>query len=257
MVKLSIITINYNNKAGLEKTILSVINQSFVNLEYIVIDGGSDDGSIDIIKKYKDKISHWVSEKDSGIFNAQNKGLAQAIGEYCLFLNSGDYLTGSEVLEKVFKKDFDADIAYGNMYILYPDGKKLPGYMPEKITLYQMLNDTLWHPVSFIKRNLFTQYGYFNESFSIAADYDFFLNVLMTKNVSTFYLNEFICVFGLDGYSSNPANIAKLLAERKKAQLQYFPQVVLDLFTNCKRVESLFPKTFSEKLKSLFKHYKT
>ena len=88
--KISVITINYNNKSGLEKTIQSVISQTYFELEYIIIDGGSSDGSIDVIKKYENKIDYWISEQDKGIYNAMNKGIAQAHGEYCNFMNSGD-----------------------------------------------------------------------------------------------------------------------------------------------------------------------
>ncbi len=252
-MRLSIITINYNNKPGLEKTIASVINQSFTDFEYIVIDGGSTDGSAEVLQNFKDKITYYVSEKDAGIFNAQNKGLAKATGEYCLFLNSGDYLADQNVLKNVLNKNFTADIAYGNMYIAHPNGKKEKGYMPAKITFFQMMNDTLWHPVSFIKRALFTKYGNYNETFKIASDYDFFFKVLLTKNASTFYLDEFISVFSLDGASSSPDNSAKLLTERRNIQLQYFHLSVIELFENYLKLRSLFPKTFLQKIQSLFK----
>ncbi|MDR2910496.1 MAG: glycosyltransferase [Bacteroidales bacterium] len=94
-MKLSIITINLNNVAGLQKTIESVVKQTFTDYEYIVIDGGSTDGSADIIKQHANKITYWVSEPDKGIYNAMNKGIRVAKGEYCLFLNSGDWLINS------------------------------------------------------------------------------------------------------------------------------------------------------------------
>jgi glycosyltransferase involved in cell wall biosynthesis len=103
MIKLSIITINYNNRDGLEKTIRSVIDQRFTDFEFIVIDGGSTDGSVDNIRKYENKINYWCSEKDAGIYNAQNKGIKKAKGEYCLFLNSGDFLYNEDVLNKIKK----------------------------------------------------------------------------------------------------------------------------------------------------------
>src|SRR4051812_43907208 len=109
-VDLSIITINLNDSKGLEKTIASVVNQTFSNYEFIVIDGGSSDGSCDVMEKYKDKIDYWKSEQDGGIYNAMNKGLHQASGSYCLFLNSGDFLQSPHSLksiEKVFAEHYD------------------------------------------------------------------------------------------------------------------------------------------------------
>ena len=104
MHQLSIVTINLNNKIGLEKTIVSVINQKYRNFEFIIIDGNSTDGSVDIIQKYQDKITYWISENDSGIYNAMNKGIANSKGEYILFLNSGDYLfNDSTIDDKLFE----------------------------------------------------------------------------------------------------------------------------------------------------------
>ena len=113
-MKFSIITVNYNNKEGLRKTIESVIHQTFNDYEYIIIDGGSTDGSVDIIKEYNDKISYWISEKDKGIYNAMNKGIRVSTGDYLLFLNSGDHLSENNVLEKVFPYLDGTDFVYGN-----------------------------------------------------------------------------------------------------------------------------------------------
>src|SRR4051812_22804100 len=101
MPRLSIITINYNNVSGLRKTVESVVNQTSQDFEYIVIDGGSTDGSVDVLKQYAKKIKYWISEPDKGIYNAQNKGILKATGEYCHFINSGDYLVKNDVIEKM------------------------------------------------------------------------------------------------------------------------------------------------------------
>ena len=116
-MKLSVITINYNNRDGLRQTIESVVGQTYRDFEYIIIDGGSTDGSVDVIKEYADKIDYWVSEKDKGIYNAMNKGVAVALGEYCLFLNSGDTLCHPDVLAQVQKAGTDADIICRNAII--------------------------------------------------------------------------------------------------------------------------------------------
>ena len=111
-MKLSIVTINLNNVAGLHETIISVLNQSSADLEYIIIDGGSTDGSAELIKEYSDRIYYWVSEPDSGIYNAMNKGIRKASGEYLLFLNSGDALASDNIVEEVFRADHNEEILY-------------------------------------------------------------------------------------------------------------------------------------------------
>ena len=163
MPKLSIITINYNNAGGLEKTIQSVVSQTFTDYEYIVIDGSSNDGSVDCIKRYSDKISYSVSEKDKGIYNAQNKGIMAAKGMYCLFLNSGDYLFNEKVLEEVFSHKHNEDIIYGDMMIDDGSAELIYGKHPSDITFEFLIYTTLWHPVSFIKRELFNRFGLYNE----------------------------------------------------------------------------------------------
>src|SRR5690606_22317295 len=112
MFKLSIVTINLNNLVGLQKTMQSVFNQTFTDYEYIVIDGGSTDGSKEYIEKHTNKLVYWVSEKDGGVYEAMNKGIIKATGEYCNFLNSGDYFWNNSVLEKSLVHN-EVDIFYG------------------------------------------------------------------------------------------------------------------------------------------------
>ena len=114
-MQLSIITINYNNGDGLQRTIESVIKQNFKSYEYIVIDGGSTDKSIDVIKRNKNHINYWISEPDTGIYNAMNKGIRKATGEYLIMINSGDVLVNEDVLDTVFKKNNNSDIIYGDV----------------------------------------------------------------------------------------------------------------------------------------------
>lgn len=222
MPKISIITINYNDRLGLERTIRSVISQSFNDFEFIVIDGGSIDGSVDVIKKYADKITHWVSEKDKGIYNAQNKGIDKAEGEYCLFLNSGDYLISDDIIEKVFSKKHTEDIIYGDMMIDKGDGKLYYGKHPEEITFDFMIYTTLWHPVSFIKKTLFEKHGSYNEELKITADYDFFLNAIIVHRATTKHIPEAISVFNTFGIGSDKKHNQLHEEERKLVQEKYF-----------------------------------
>jgi glycosyltransferase involved in cell wall biosynthesis len=247
MPLLSIITINYNNENGLLKTIESVINQKFKDFEYIIIDGGSSDNSKSIIESYQSKIAYWVSEKDNGIYNAQNKGILNSKGEYCLFLNSGDYLCNVDVLKKIFNKESIADIIYGNMQIDYGNGKILSGKMPSKLTFKQMYLDTLWHPVSFIKRSLFLTYGFYDEKYKIVADYDFFFKVIVMKSVCTQYIDIDISVFNMEGVSSLVINKEKEQLERKMVVQSYLPSLVIDYAEELKLV-NLSKKTFIQRL---------
>ncbi|SDM84781.1 Glycosyltransferase involved in cell wall bisynthesis [Daejeonella rubra] len=111
--KLTVITIVYNNVRDIERTVLSVLNQSYANIEYLVIDGASNDGTLDILRKYEGQISRLTSERDNGIYDAMNKGLALATGDYVLFMNSGDEIYASDTVEKLFATEPDADIYYG------------------------------------------------------------------------------------------------------------------------------------------------
>lgn len=222
MKKLSIITICYNNAVGLERTLKSVAAQTFSNFEQIVIDGGSTDETIKVIEKFDSLISYWVSEKDNGIYNAQNKGLKVANAQYCLFLNAGDYLANESVLATIFNKELPEGVIYGDMFIVFPDGKIILGKMPKVLDLPHMIGDTLWHPVSFIPRELFTKFGGYDESLKMVADYDFFLKVIMKHHVKATSFGMPIAVFSLDGLSSNPKNKQQELAERKLVQERYF-----------------------------------
>lgn len=154
-MKLSVITINYNNAEGLAKTMDSVFRQRFSDFEYIVIDGGSTDGSKDLIVNNQDKIAYWCSEKDSGIYNAMNKGIREASGEYLLFLNSGDFLHDFAVLEDIHPFLSGEDIVYGDLLFVHGDGKEDLFVYPDVLSFEYFLERSLGHPAAFIKRALF------------------------------------------------------------------------------------------------------
>jgi len=228
MPKVSIVTINLNNREGLESTVKSVINQTFADFEYIVIDGGSTDGSVDVIKKYEDKISFWISEKDSGIYNAMNKGIKKACGEYCLFLNSGDYFTKPNVLEEVYTDCRPTeDIVYGDMIIDRGGGKTEYGIQPSKISFEFLIENTLWHPVSFIKRQLFEKYGYYNEEYKIVSDYEFFLQTIILGGVTTKHIPTPIVVFNTNGIGSKQEFDEIHQIEKRAAQEKLFSKEII------------------------------
>lgn len=243
MLQLSIITINYNNAVGLQKTMESVIHQNFKDYEYIIIDGASNDGSVDVIKKYADKINYWISEKDTGIYNAMNKGIQKAQGEYLLFLNSGDFLINKDVIQKVFSKKQVADILYGELIFDFGGENKKLAKLPEQLTREYIFVDNIWHPSSFIKRELFTKLGLYSARYKIASDYDFFFNAIAMKKVTTQYLNFPISVYDTGGLSSSPHNLKKINEERNAIHQYYLSAEELIYLNNFKKLKN---KAFSK-----------
>ncbi len=216
MSKISIITINYNNAEGLKNTIQSVSNQFIDYFEYIVVDGGSSDGSVEIIKQ-SSKITKWVSEKDKGIYDAMNKGIAKASGEYCLFLNSGDVLVDDEVLSKVSTYlNSQKSFYYGNL-ILEKNNSKEEHIAPPNINLDFILNNTFWHPCVFIRTDLFKSFGHYDSSFKICGDYEFFVRCLIKPGISFEHINHFITLFDGNGISHDPSKKELQKQEREKA----------------------------------------
>lgn len=169
IVKLSIVTISYNNIDGLNKTIGSVTGQSFQDFEWIVIDGGSSDGSKDLIESISDKLSFWCSEPDAGIYNAINKGIKYAHGEYIQFLNSGDWFADNDVLTRVFSSSYSSDVLYGDMLQDSGQAVNMVRY-PAHLYLFFFLYDSLCHQACFYKRSLFEN-NLYDESFRIVSDW--------------------------------------------------------------------------------------
>lgn len=218
---LSIITVNLNNRDGLQRTIDSVVGQTFTDYEWIVIDGGSTDGSRELIEQYADHFAYWCSEPDKGIYNAMNKGIAHAKGEWLQFLNSGDWLYENTTLEKVFAKEYEADILYGDL-ILTKNDTTQPVHYDSDLTLYTLYYKSLPHPSSFIRRTLFSDKLY-NEDLKIVADWAFFLECAMNK-VDFAHLDFFISYYDYTGISST--NRTAVLEERKSVIDSIVPECV-------------------------------
>ncbi len=223
MPKLSIITINYNNATGLQKTLNSVFKQTFSDYEYIVIDGESNDGSKEVIKTNADKISYWVSEKDSGVYHAMNKGIKKASGEYLLFLNSGDHLINDTILEEVSATLDGTDIIYGNIFLIENASQSWTGVYPDKLSLQHFITGSLPHPASFIKKILFDRVGYYDENLQICADWKFFLDAICKFNVVYKHLDKTIAVFYLDGLSSTVDSTQKIINEKASVFQKDYP----------------------------------
>lgn len=257
MKKLSIITINYNNKAGLLKTIESVTNQTYKDFEYVIIDGGSTDGSLEVIEQYKEYIDIVVSEPDSGVYHAMNKGIHMSTGEYVNFMNSGDFFYEKETLEKIqgnFSKG--VSILYGNSVYFNKNGYKRNETPPEKITFLFFYTQGLNHQATFMRKELFEKYFYYNESSKICADWEFFIYAIFIGNESYLHLGEYICYYDFSGISAAPENLNLYYNERDVVLKKYFSLFIDDYINidelNSKRIQNvLYIKKFKRAWKLL------
>ncbi len=227
MSLISVITINYNNAEGLEKTISSVINQSFRNFEFLIIDGHSSDKSVDIIKQ-SNRIDFWLSEKDKGIYDAQNKGIKQAKGDYLLFLNSGDTLFDNNVFQKF--SDFSGNekdgIVYGNTNLITENKSNELLVPSQKLDLNYLFRHNINHQSCFIKRNLFEKYGLYSLKYKICADFDFFFKVFVAEPEVYRYHNFTVCNYEVGGLSSNKENYDLVVSEKQSILKNYLPTKV-------------------------------
>jgi glycosyltransferase involved in cell wall biosynthesis len=207
-LKISIITVTYNSASTIEQTIQSVLNQSYTNIEYIIVDGVSTDGTLDILNRYKSQIHKIVSEKDKGIYDALNKGIDLATGDVIGILHSDDFYMSSNVIENVansFNQN-QCDALYANLYYVdkddtdkikrkwhsgnYTDGAFLNGWMPP-------------HPTFFVKKEIYNKLGKFNLQFATAADYELMLRFIHKNKIKLTYLNEFIVKMRIGGKSND------------------------------------------------------
>lgn len=221
--KISIITINYNNLEGLKRTVESVVNQTWKQFEYIIIDGGSTDGSADYIESQNENIDYWVSEPDKGIYNAMNKGIVKATGEYLLFLNSGDDLKDTNVLGENYihleEKDlicFDINVIDENVFFV----KKCP----EELTFSFLYQNTLPHQSTFIRKSLFKRVGYYDENLKIASDWKFFILAMMRHEATYKQVDVVLSNYYLGGISS----CVDYSNERDEVLKKYFSGYILD-----------------------------
>ena len=197
--KVSIITVVLNGEKTIEQTILSVINQTYKNIEYIIIDGDSSDGTMDIVQKYSKYISLIISERDAGLYDAMNKGINHATGDIIGIINSDDWYE-QDAVEKIVQKMMleDAELIHGDVRRIKEDGKSYiskPSNLRE-IVIYM----PIYHPTVFIKRNIYTMKGGFDTQYEIAADYELLLR-LYYKNVEYTYIPEVIANFRENGIS--------------------------------------------------------
>jgi glycosyltransferase involved in cell wall biosynthesis len=233
---ISIITINYNNAHGLQLTMDSIVQQTTRMFEYIVVDGGSKDGSVELIEEYKSYMHYWVSEKDSGIYNAMNKGIRMSTGDYLLFLNSGDWLANDKVIEQVLPYlNNEYEILSGELELLKKDTDVVKLYPPSEINMNYCILAGLTHPNTFIKRELFDKYGYYNENNKIISDWEFFLIVCGLNKCKYKALPFQISCFDMNGISSqNKELVKKETQEALKRLLPWWKKTELYIKRKCK-----------------------
>ena len=226
--KVSIITVVFNAAGLLESTILSIKNQLYKNIEYVIVDGGSTDGTIELIKKYDSSITRWISEADEGLYHAMNKGLELATGDYVWFINAGDQIYDTDVLRKIFSGNHPCcDIYYGETIIIDKAGKEIGMRRlrpPEQLTWKSLINGmVVCHQSIIVKKTIVP---YFNTSYRIASDYNWVLKSL--KKAETVFNARMILSRFLDG-GINKTNILRSLSERFRIMIRefgFFPAIL-------------------------------
>lgn len=226
-MKLSIITVNLNNAAGLEKTMQSVVSQSYRDFEYIIIDGGSTDDSRETIQKYSHQIKYWVSEKDNGIYHAMNKGIKVANGEYLFMLNSGDHLVSEDVLAVLFSNQPTTDFVYTNLF-LTQNGEITERRHPAKLSFQFFRDEFISHQAIFIRKALHQKVGMYDESLKIVSDWKFMMLAICKHNATYKHFPLQLSYFEWDGLSTDPKSWQLVLAEKKKVFEEEFSAYLPD-----------------------------
>ena len=241
VVQISVVTVCYNTEKSIEQTMLSVLNQTYPNVEYIVIDGGSTDGTVDIIKKYAHLIAYWVSEPDGGIYDAMNKGIAHASGDYILFMNSGDMFYENNTLTNIYpliSQNTDA-MFLGDILCIY-EGRELGiVHAQKKYSAWSSApHQGLFLPTQFLKNDCY------DCQFKILADRELFLRILHKYNIPSYLLRKVISIYDLGGISSNRKNALQIFQEAYAINKKYgnrpFPVVCKEFFKSIVKYLSRF-----------------
>lgn len=220
-MKFSVITVCLNAGDTIKKTCESVCSQTFRDFEWIVIDGQSTDGTLGFLDSYSEDISLLISERDDGIYNAMNKGIAHSRGDYCVFMNAGDSFYDENTLKTV-SESAEVDLIYGDVMLSSKIGKTVK--YPENLPKSFFLKNTLSHQSSYFKRSLFEEYGVYDEAFKIAGDYEIFVRFFNKCMISSRYIDKPLSRFCLGGISSDRCFRKIRKKENHQIRWKYFPQ---------------------------------
>lgn len=235
-MKISIITVCLNAKDTIEETFKSIFNQTYEDVELIVVDGLSTDGTIDVIKKYKSKIAYFISESDKGIYDAMNKGVSLATGDFIFFLNANDTLYDNQTLEKVKNKLIEnptVKFLFGDIEVIYRNEQEpqIKTYTNIKND-FSLMFDNLCHQSIFYHKSLFEKYDLYSMQYKIYSDWDFNIRCLVKNKVEALYLPIVISKFDFTGISSDPNSQSIWEPERKMILKKYYPIFRLTVFVN-------------------------
>jgi glycosyltransferase involved in cell wall biosynthesis len=220
--RLSLVTVCLNDRAGLARTLDSVAAQGPGDFELVVVDGGSTDGSVEEARTRGPLVGRLVSERDAGIYDAQNKGAGLATGEYLLFLNAGDRLAAPDALARFLAAPFSEDLVYGNV-VYSQAGRDRPVRPPDRPELGYLMKSILPTQATLWKRALFDRLGRHDLSYRICADYDLLLRALFAEGASSRHVPVTLAVHYQDGLSARPESKARIAAERARAQERWIP----------------------------------
>mgnify|MGYP001049076334 CR=1 FL=1 len=237
--KISIITVAFNSESTIKDTIESVLAQDYNNIEYIIIDGGSSDGTLDIIKKYKSQIHYFISEPDTGIYDAMNKGIRVATGDIIGILNSDDFYPNNFIISNVAKSFIqeECDAVYGDLvYVNSKDTNKIERYWQSGSYSTSKIKNgwMLPHPTFFVKRSLYTRFGLYNTDLKKAADYQMILNLLYKHNIVVYYIPMILVKMRMGG-TSNASLLNRIKANKEDGLAWTKNQLNKPLFVRIKK----------------------
>lgn len=241
---ISIITVSYNNLAGLKTTLKSAQDQEGVEFEHIIIDGNSNDGTKEYLETITDRVDYWVSEPDTGVYHAMNKGIEVATGDYLLFLNAGDHFYSKDALAKAGLYLGKEQIVYFNLEVIENQSSMIKSY-PETLSFSYFVEDTLPHPATFINRKLFELVGNYKEDFKILSDWKFFIDAICKHRCTYKNVNITLSTFYIGGISSDPKNFELKNKERYQVLEQDYAVYLKDVqdVIKYKRIITTFKKS--------------
>lgn len=251
MKHISVITVCYNDIAGLRQTIKSVLSQDYTDYEYIIIDGGSTDGSAELIAGYSEYISYWVSEKDNGVYSAMNKGVEKASGEYCIFMNAGDTFVDNNVLSHAAPVLCYADLIVGKANMTRNNEIISTVTPPQKISLGFWLYHSVIHQAAFMRLDSLKERMY-DEKLSIVSDWKYMITEYVTGKYDYKSLVFPICNFDTTGISSNNA---LRMTERESVIRELLPPMLYKEYRDYQNLKNLYVNIpFMDTLNEIFKY---